>query len=65
MMVKINLLWCEIREMNATFRPASTGLDHSLGACDCPKYFHWYQGQVLNHTIAPQLSSAMLLHIIA
>ena len=30
----INLLWSEVFETNATFRAATTGLDHILVACD-------------------------------
>ena len=33
-LVKINLLWSKIRKKKVTFRPASTGLDHTLVACD-------------------------------
>ena len=29
-----NLLWSEFVEMNATFRSASTDLDHALVVCD-------------------------------
>ena len=32
--VILNLLWSEFDEMNATFRSASTDLDHTLVVCD-------------------------------
>ena len=32
--VIFNLLWSEFDETNATFRSASTDLDHALAVCD-------------------------------
>ena len=34
LIVIFNLLWSEFDETNATFRSASTDLDHALVACD-------------------------------